>query len=359
MSRAFELARQGYYSSHPNPRVGCVITQENRIVGEGFHFRAGEAHAEVAALRAAGDAAHGATVYVTLEPCCHQGRTPPCVDALIAARVARVVFAVSDPNPSVAGAGAQQLRNAGIIVDSGIMAASGLEINRGFFRRMREKRPFVTLKVGMTLDARVALADGTSKWITSSAARADVQRLRAASGAIVTGVGTLTRDDPALTVRDQQIPNGGRQPLRVILDTDLRSPLASQVFNVGGQTLVFTDSADDRLIEQFTTRGVLVERCRRSTIGLDLGAVMRRLAQMEINDVLVEAGPRVLQSFLEQGLVDEIVAYVAPKIFGSKALAAFSLAPPSEIAAALSFDIAAVRRVGPDLRVTLTPLTTA
>ncbi len=219
MTRAIELARKGYYSARPNPRVGCLLTKAGEVVGEGFHYRAGEPHAEIMALRSARERARGATAYVTLEPCCHHGRTPPCTHALIEAGVSRVVYASGDPNPRVAGGGVAQLNAAGVEVGAPILTAEAERLNRGFFRRMRDGVPFVTVKVGMSLDAKIALESGESRWITSAAARADVQRLRAESGAVVTGVGTVIADDPALTVRDARFDIAGLQPLRVILDS--------------------------------------------------------------------------------------------------------------------------------------------
>lgn len=355
MAQALELAARGYYSTRPNPRVGCVVTNNGNVVSEGFHYRAGEPHAEANALRAAGDRARGATAYITLEPCCHHGRTPPCTDALIAAGVRRVVYAASDPNPQVAGNGALQLRAAGIEVVDSVMSAPAAEMNRGFMQRMRIGMPYVTLKIGMTMDAKIALNSGASRWITSAAARADVQRLRAASGAIVTGVGTVIADDPALTVRDKRFDTAGMQPLRVILDTHLRTPSSSKIFHEVGETLVFTASEDHRLAEVLGAQGAVVERLPLAASGLELKAVLRRLAELEVNEVLVEAGPRVVGAFVQQCLFDEIVVYVAPKLFGNSATDAFALPVLLNIDSAAELEFANVRSVGPDLRVTLRP----
>jgi len=355
MARALELAERGYYSTRPNPRVGCVVAKGGLIVGEGFHYRAGEPHAEVNAL---GDAAHdarGATVYVTLEPCSHHGRTPPCTDALISAGVARVVYAAGDPNPRVGGRGARKLREAGIEVTDSIMADQAVVLNRGFFRRMRDGVPFVSVKLGMTIDAKVALESGASKWITSPAARADVQRLRAASDAIVTGVGTVVADDPALTVRDQRFDTGGLQPLRVILDTDLRVSPSSRIFCAPGETLVFTASDDMAAAEALRNKGASVEQCPRTPDGLDLAAILRRLGEREVNEVLVEAGPTVAGAFMQSGLFDELILYMAPRIFGERARDAFQIPPPLSVDSAIAFEFVDLRRVGSDLRVTLKP----
>ncbi|HJP37159.1 MAG: bifunctional diaminohydroxyphosphoribosylaminopyrimidine deaminase/5-amino-6-(5-phosphoribosylamino)uracil reductase RibD [Gammaproteobacteria bacterium] len=355
MARAFELARRAYYSARPNPRVGCVLAKDSRIIGEGFHYRAGEAHAEVNALREAGDAARGGTAYTTLEPCSHQGRTPPCSSALIEAGVARVVYAVGDPDPRVAGRGAHQLRAAGIRVSDSIMAEEAVTLNRGFFRRMRDRVPMVRVKIGMTLDAKIALQNGASQWITSAEARADGQRLRAESGAILTGVGTVIADDPALTVRDDRFDLGGRQPLRVVLDTNLRVPPSSRVFREAGETRVLSVIDQGGAADALRTVGASVKRCPESPEGLNLEAVLRHLGECEINDVLVEAGPTVVSAFLQGGLCDELIVYTAPRIFGDSARDSFRLPPPVGLNTAAALEFVDSRRVGPDLRITLKP----
>ena len=353
MAQALQLAARGYYSARPNPRVGCIVTSNGVVVGEGFHYRAGEPHAEVNALRAAGEQARGGTAYVTLEPCCHHGRTPPCTEALIDAGIARVVYAASDPNPQVAGAGALQLRDAGIEIVDSVMSESAAEMNRGFMQRMRRGVPYVTLKIGMTIDAKTALKSGASQWITSAAARADVQRLRAASGAIVTGVGTVADDDPSLTLRDERFDTAGQQPLRVILDTHLRTPSSSKIFRQAGDTLIFTASRDRQLADALIASGATIEPCPQRAVGLDLKAVLARLAAREVNEVLVEAGPRVVGAFIEQRLFDEIVVYMAPKLFGNSATDAFALPELLSIDSAPPLDFVNVRTIGPDLRLTL------
>ena len=355
MARALQLAERGYFSTKPNPRVGCVITQNGAIVGEGFHYRAGGPHAEVNAIAAAGENTRGATAYVSLEPCCHQGRTPPCTDALIAAGVARVVYAAGDPNPKVAGSGGDRLRAAGVQVDVGVMAEQATAVNRGFFRRMAQGVPFVTVKLGMTLDAKIALESGASQWITGAAARADVQRLRAASGAVVTGVGTVMADNPALNVRDSRFDIGGVQPLRVVLDSRLRTPPSSQLFQVDGKCLIFTKRLDRAKVDALQTAGASIERCQARGEGLDISAVLTRLAEIEINDVLVESGPTLAGAFIREGLFDELIVYVAPKLFGDSARDGFILPAPFAVENARELEFVEIRQVESDLRITLKP----
>jgi diaminohydroxyphosphoribosylaminopyrimidine deaminase/5-amino-6-(5-phosphoribosylamino)uracil reductase len=355
MRRALELARQGLYSTAPNPAVGCAIVRWGQVIGEGFHERAGEAHAEVAALDEAGEAAAGATAYVTLEPCAHHGRTPPCADALIAARLGRVVVAMADPNPDVNGAGLRRLAEAGIAVSAGLMADEAAEINRGFVCRMTTGRPWVTLKLGASLDGRTALANGTSKWITGEAARADVQRLRARASAIVTGSGTVVADDPMLTVRDPRFDLRGRRPLRVVLDTALRTPSASQLLSFAGSTLILTRDAQSPLAVPLREAGARVEQVPGSCQGLDLEAVLTRLAELECNEVLVEAGPTLAGEFVRQGLVDELVVYMAPVLLGHAARSLFNMPELERMCDRCEFEWRDVERVGDDLRLTLRP----
>lgn len=329
MARALELAERGAETTHPNPRVGCVIARGTQIIAEGWHERAGGPHAEVAALQklsVAGNAsaAEGCTAYVTLEPCSHHGKTPPCVDALIAARLARVVFAIEDPNPEVSGRGAAALRAAGIDVASGLMAAEAEAINEGFLMRMRRGRPFVRVKLGASIDGRIALANGTSKWITSEAARNDVQRWRARSSAVLTGIGTVLADDPQLNVR---LPGTQRQPLRVVLDRNRRTPASAKILDGSAPTLIES--------------------------GNDLPAVLKKLGSLGVNEVLVEAGPKLSGAFVQQGLADEVLLYMAPKLLGPQARPLFDLPLLEHLEQAPRFRIVEQTLIGEDLRLRL------
>jgi diaminohydroxyphosphoribosylaminopyrimidine deaminase / 5-amino-6-(5-phosphoribosylamino)uracil reductase len=355
MTRALEVARRGLYSTPPNPAVGCVIARWGQVVGEGFHERAGEPHAEVYALKDAGAATAGSTVYLTLEPCSHHGRTPPCVDALIEARVGRVVVAMRDPNPAVDGAGVLRLVQAGIATSTGLMADEAASINRGFVSRMVRGRPWVTLKLGASLDGRTALADGTSKWITGDLARADVQRLRARASAIVTGSGTVIADDPMLTVRDPRFEMRGRRPLRVVLDTGLRTPPTAQVLCFAGSTLILTGDAQSPRAQPLRAAGARVEAVGTTHGGLDLRAVLARLAELECNEVLVEAGPTLAGEFMRSGLVDELVVYMAPVVLGHSARGLFHLPALERMCDRGEFHWHDVERIGEDLRLTLRP----
>jgi diaminohydroxyphosphoribosylaminopyrimidine deaminase/5-amino-6-(5-phosphoribosylamino)uracil reductase len=359
MQRALELAARGLETTDPNPRVGCVIARGERIVGEGWHERAGEAHAEVVALRAAGNAATGATVYVTLEPCSHQGRTAPCSLALTAARVARVVYAIGDPNPQVNGHGAEALRAAGINVEAGLLEAEALELNAGFIKRMSTGRPFVRVKLAMSLDGRTALADGTSRWISGEAARADVQRWRARSSAVLTGAGTVLSDDPRLDVRLPE-PGGAaprRQPLRVVLDARLRTPAQARLFTVGGELLILTAlaSLDEARAAALSERGARVETVPASDDRLELPAVLERLGELEMNEVLVEAGPTLAGELIRQQLADELLLYIAPKLIGPAGRALLEIPAPRELKDASALRVFDTLSVGEDLRLRLRP----
>ena len=356
MQRALTLAARGLESTDPNPRVGCVVAQRGRIVGEGWHERAGEAHAEVVALRAAGSQAAGATVYVTLEPCSHHGRTPPCVEALTAARVARVVYAAADPNPLVNGQGAAGLRAAGIAVEAGLLAPESAELNAGFIRRMTHGRPLVRLKLAMSLDGRTALASGASRWITGEAARADVQHWRARSSAILTGIGTVLADNPRLSVRAAGAEP--RQPLRVVLDALLRTPPQARLFESPGVVLLFTSSHDRARRAVLEARGARVEHLADGGDGrLDLARMLARLAELEVNEVHVEAGATLAGSLVRSGLVDELLLYVAPILLGPQARALVELPPVAELAASPRYRIIESRQIETDLRLRLRPPT--
>jgi diaminohydroxyphosphoribosylaminopyrimidine deaminase / 5-amino-6-(5-phosphoribosylamino)uracil reductase len=357
MARALALAARGLETTDPNPRVGCVITRGERIVGEGWHERAGEAHAEVAALRAAGSQAVSATAYVTLEPCAHQGRTAPCTLALSGARVTRVVYAVGDPNPQVNGKGAEALRAAGMTVQAGLMEQEARELNAGFFKRMLTGRPFVRLKLAMSLDGRTALANGVSQWITGEAAREDVQLWRARSSVVLTGVGTVLLDDPRLTVRPLAAGAERRQPLRVVLDTHLRTNPAARVLGDGGEVLILTalEALDETRAAALSARGARVETLPVAGERLELPAVLERLGELEANEVLVEAGATLAGEFLRQGLADELLLYVAPRLLGPDARALVALPQLTELKETPAFTLLESTRLGDDLRLRLRP----
>jgi diaminohydroxyphosphoribosylaminopyrimidine deaminase / 5-amino-6-(5-phosphoribosylamino)uracil reductase len=414
MSRALALAERGLETTHPNPRVGCVIAQGDRIIAEGWHERAGEPHAEVMALRAAKEPVAGATAYVTLEPCSHQGRTPPCANALIEARLGRVVFAVQDPNPRVSGRGADLLLRAGIAVEAGLMEAEASELNVGFMKRMKDRLPWVRVKLAMSLDGRTALANGASQWITGEAARADVQRWRARSSVVMTGVGTVLADDPQLNVR-----LGGerrRQPLRVVLDSRLRLSPEAKLFAGGaadpaavGEVLVFAavgrdggtgrrplsaaevakpeaavsglapavpesvpspanassptpEQAPDTSPTAFQARhaaliarGAQIVEVPADDGFLDLFAVLEHLAKLEANEVLVEAGPTLAGQLLTGFFVDELLLYIAPKLLGPQGRPLVNLPELQSLQDAWGFSLVDAKRFGDDLRLRMRP----
>jgi len=353
MRRALELAERGLYSTHPNPRVGAVLARDEEIVGEGWHERAGEPHAEPIAIRAAGERARGATAYVTLEPCSHHGRTPPCVDVLLAAGVRRVVYAVGDPNPRVNGAGAKKLKEAGLKVEAGLLAPEAEALNAGFLMRMRHQRPFVRLKTGASLDGKTALANGQSKWITSEAARADVQHWRAQSGAVLTSAATVLADNPRLDVRFE----APRQPMRVILDRRRTLRQSARILASPGDVLVFAAPTATRKAGPSDERlGVArIERIRVTRSHLDLPAVFARLGELEVNDVLVEAGSRLAGALFAAGLVDEWLLYIAPKLLGKDAKPVTTLARLTKLDAAPEFELLDSKIIGPDVRLRLQP----
>jgi len=351
MAHALRLAEQGLYTSSPNPRVGCVLVADGNIVGSGWHLRAGEAHAEINALNEAEDAARGATVYVTLEPCSHHGRTPPCVDALIAAGIERVVVAVADPNPQVAGAGSEKLRQAGIVVDIGLMETEARELNSGFFARMTRGTPWIRSKAGMSLDGRTALANGKSQWITGESARLDVQHWRARSCAVLTGIGTVLADNPRLNVREVKTD---RQPLRVVVDSQLRTPFNAKIFldDEGGKVLIYTATNDRK-------KGAILEQAGASICELpdkngqiDLAAMMQDLAQRGCNEVLVEGGSALNGSLLRARLVDELLLYISPQMLGDKARGIAQLGELTDLEQCINLKWCDVRQIGDDMRIT-------
>ncbi len=352
MARALQLARRGLYSTDPNPRVGCVLVRNAEVVGEGWHERAGGPHAEVVALVEAGEKAQGATAYVTLEPCCHHGRTPPCADALLTAGVGRVVAAMQDPNPRVAGNGLERLRAAGVETAVGLMQAQAEALNPGFVSRMARGRPFVRCKLAMSLDGRTAMASGESQWITGEAARKDVQRLRARSSAIVTGVGTVLADNPSLNVR---IPESDRQPLRVVLDPRLSTPETVRMLSLPGKTLLVTAAERDDAWERLEQAGAEIAHLPAGPDAIDLPAMLRLLADREVNEVLLETGATLSGAMLRAGLIDELVVYVAPKLMGDGARGLFRLPGLEQMSQALDLEIIDVRAVGRDWRFTVRP----
>lgn len=361
MARALELARKGLYTTHPNPRVGCVVVRDGQVVGEGWHVRAGEPHAEVHALHQAGELAHGATAYVTLEPCSHHGRTPPCADALVKAGVARVVAAMQDPNPQVAGNGLQRLQAAGICVQAGVLEDEARALNPGFIKRMEHGLPFVRVKLAMSLDGRTAMASGESQWITGPAARSAVQRLRARSSLVLTGADSVLMDGARMTVRG---PESGldtetlklieaRPPLRLLIDGRLRVPLHVPFFQAGPALVA--------------TAAPVAEQARYAAAGhellslpapdghVDLPALMAVLAERGVSEVLVEAGAQLAGAFARQNLVDEYQLFIAARFLGSSARPLLEW-PLAQMADAPALKITEMRAVGDDWRVTAIPL---
>jgi diaminohydroxyphosphoribosylaminopyrimidine deaminase/5-amino-6-(5-phosphoribosylamino)uracil reductase len=352
MARALMLARRGLYGADPNPRVGCVLVRAGQVIGEGWHERAGEPHAEVNALEAAGDRARGATAYVTLEPCCHHGRTPPCTDALLNAGITRMVAAMLDPNPQVAGRGLTQLRKAGVAVECGLLEAEARVLNPGFIQRMTQERPFVRLKLAMSLDGRTALASGESQWLTGEAARQDVQRLRARSSAILTGIGTVLMDDPALNVR---LPEASRQPLRVILDTELRIPPMARILRRPGSALIFTATTDSAAQAPLRATGAEIATMPHREEERNLPLIMAELARRECNEIHVECGPTLAGALLRANLVDELIVYIAPLLLGDKARGLFQLPVLTGMRERIELEILEMRAVGKDWRLKLKP----
>ena len=359
MARALRLAREGLYTSDPNPRVGCVVVRDDAVVGEAFHARAGEGHAEVRALERAGDAARGACIYVTLEPCCHHGRTPPCTEALIEAGVARVVYALRDPNPRVGGAGARRLSEAGIAVER--LDSAGPEaraLNIGFVKRMATGRPWIRVKLAMSLDGRTALASGESRWITGEAARTDVHRWRARASCILTGRGTVAADDPSLTVRlpPAEMPEPPRTPWIAIADSGLATAPGSRLFDLHERVVLFTLDATAGDTAALAGRGAEIVALPGDAHGIDPGSLFAELGRREVNEVHVEAGPTLCGRLLETGYIDELIVYMAPQVLGDGARGLFSMAPLASMAERTRLHMREVRHVGADLRIQALPL---
>ena len=374
LERALALARRGLFSAHPNPRVGCVLVRNDAIVGEGWHRAAGEAHAEVLALKAAGSRARGATAFVSLEPCCHHGRTPPCTAALVEAGVVRVVAASRDPDPRVAGRGLEQLRDAGIearLTDSQEIARAAAELNAGFFLRARTGRPFVRLKLAASLDGRTALPDGSSRWITGEEARRDVQRWRARAGALLTGVGTILADDPRLTVRPSELerrdtgagleaPSDPGRLLRVVIDSRLGTRPGAALFTSPASVVIATlpSGSQDRdrttalrdAGAQVIAFGEHPAQGGEGTGRVDLDAVLRLLAAREINEVLVECGPTLAGELVARGLVDEVLLYLAPTLLGKGSMPLLDIPAPPDMGSRRRLRLLETERVGGDIR---------
>ncbi len=351
MAQALRLAEHGLYTTTPNPRVGCVLVRDGRVVGEGWHERSGEAHAEVAALKRAGELAAGATAYVNLEPCNHHGRTAPCTDALIAAKVARVVAAMQDPNPQVLGSGLARLRAAGIATEVGILETEARELNLGFVSRMTRARPWLRLKIAASLDGRTALKNGVSQWITGPEARRDGHHWRARSCAVMTGIGTLRDDDPQLTVRDVET---SRQPLRIVVDSRLRITPQARLFE-GGSVLVATATHDGAKADALEARGATIVVLPNAQGKVDLLRLTEHLAGLGINEVLVEAGKNLDSALLHAGVVDELLVYLAPLMLGDVARGMLDLGELTEMTQRLRLNILETRMIGPDLRILARP----
>lgn len=350
MAQALKLAAKGLFTTHPNPRVGCVITRNGVVVGEGWHRLAGEPHAEINALRQAGKFARGGTLYVNLEPCCFQGRTPPCTDAIIKAGVRRVVCAMEDPNPRVNHAGIAALRQAGISVDMGLNRQHALRLNRGYVRRVTRGVPWVTLKTAVSLDGKTALASGESQWITSEVARRDAHRLRASSAALVTGIGTVLRDNPRMTPR---LTGVSRQPIRVILDSRLSTPADAAILKEPGSVLIMTDPELVADADRYPQKNVEVVGCAKQGDSIDLKAVLSELGRREVNEVMLEAGPQLSGAMLAQGLVDELIVYMAPDLLGGDAQDMFLIPGIDTMEDRKRLSFRDLRMIGRDVRLTL------
>ena len=347
MSQALQLAEKGLYSTSPNPRVGCVIVRDGKIVGSGWHVKTGQPHAEINALNIAGGAAQGATVYLTLEPCSHYGRTHPCAEALIKAKVAKVIIAMQDPNPLVAGKGTSLLKQSGINVLVGLMGEWAKDLNVGFVSRMTNNRPWVRMKIAASLDGKTALNNGVSQWITGEAARHDGHRLRARSCAILTGIGTVLEDDPQLSVRFIETP---RQPLRIIIDCRLKIPTTARVLRGEGELIFTTTDNKERIsaLKEVGARPIILPNEKGK---IDLAGLMQILADFEINELLVEAGNRLSSAFIREGLVDELIIYLAPHLIGNRAMGMLQLPELTDLSEKYNLKIKDLRMVGEDIRI--------
>ncbi len=347
MGQALELAGRGLYTTTPNPRVGCVIARDGVLVGRGWHEKAGLAHAEVLALKEASDRARGATLYVNLEPCSHHGRTPPCVDAIVAAGIKRVIAAMQDPNPKVAGSGFTRLRAAGIAIEHGLKENEARELNIGFIARMTRGRPWVRMKIAASLDGRTALANGRSQWITGEQARADGHRWRARACAILTGFGTVRDDDPQLNVRGVDTP---RQPLKIVVDSKFETSPSARLLKEG-KTLVVGAVNDAKRIASLKGAGAEVVIIPNDGGKVELFRLMEELARRELNEIHVEAGTKLNGSLLQAGVVDELLVYLAPRVIGDSGRGMFGLPQLTDLSQTTALKIREVERIGEDLRI--------
>lgn len=366
MAIAIALAKKGWYTTHPNPRVGCVLVRDDKIIAQGWHQYAGQGHAEVNALAqlAGKDSAQGATAYVTLEPCSHFGKTPPCSNALLEAGIKRVVIAMVDPNPLVSGNGVKRLQANGLEVKTGVLETEARALNPGFIQRMVTNRPKVRCKMAMSLDGRTAMASGESKWITSEDAREDVQRLRAESSALLTGIGTVIADDPSMNVRSPEYRDDKRQPDRVILDSQLRMPAQAKMLNLAGKTLIAAAQGNQqsmqKKVHELESKGVGIhflpaQQLSTGAGSLSLSALMSLMAQQQYNDVLLEAGATLTGSMLQAGFVDELIIYMAPHLMGSEARGLFNLPGLDAMNKRINLTIQDIRAVGRDFRIIAAP----
>jgi len=347
MSQALQLAEKGLYSTSPNPRVGCVIVRDGKIAGCGWHIQTGQPHAEINALSIAGGSAQGATVYLTLEPCSHYGRTHPCVEALVRAKVAKTIIAMQDPNPLVAGKGISLLKQSGIKVLVGLMEERAKDLNVGFVSRMTNNRPWVRMKIAASLDGKTALNNGVSQWITGEAARHDGHRLRARSCAVLTGIGTVLEDDPQLSVRFIET---SRQPLRIIIDSRLEIPTIARVLRGEGE-LIFTTTDNKEKISALKEVGARPIILPNKKGKIDLAGLMQLLADFEINELLIEAGNRLSGAFIREGLVDELIIYLAPHLIGNRAMGMLQLPELTDLSEKYNLKIKDLRMVGEDIRI--------
>jgi diaminohydroxyphosphoribosylaminopyrimidine deaminase / 5-amino-6-(5-phosphoribosylamino)uracil reductase len=351
MTRALQLAERGLYSTMPNPRVGCVIVKDNKIVGEGAHLKAGEPHAEIFAIRQAGSQSKGAKAYVTLEPCSHTGRTPPCSQAIVTAGISKVIVAMQDPNPQVAGSGLVQLQSHHIEVATGLMERQAQELNPGFISRMTHNLPYIRCKIAASLDGRTALKNGESKWITGEAARLDVQHWRARSCAILTGVGTVLADNPSMNVRELSI---GRQPLKVIIDSDLQTPVNANILQNKNALIAFAKDSQNKANQLLEMSAELL--CIPNEHGrVCLKTLLSHLASREINEVQCEGGEGLNGALMAQKLIDELLIYYAPKLMGSAAKSMFAMPEFTSMSQAIALDILDVRQIGADIRLRAKP----